>query len=186
MLHEDWVELLTLNLNIKTSPEFLDNNEWHCKQGITSESMKMLNEEFNHFRGLFPLKVFIGGPPVAGKTHFATKLAQSYGIPHLKLLDLITEAVQNNDSFSHEIKAKIEELKDIDVAAYEKTRKKKDPDLDRSTLRPRLPDEMIRRIVKNKINSPACMNKGFIMDGYPKNSSDAQAIFLESTTEQGL
>lgn len=75
VLHEDWVELLTINLNIKASPEFLENNDWHCQQGITSDSMKMLNEEFNHFRGLFPLKVFIGGPPVAGKTHFATKLA---------------------------------------------------------------------------------------------------------------
>lgn len=148
--------------------------------------MQMLNDEFNHFRGLFPLKVFIGGPPVSGKTHFATKLAQSYGIPHLKLLDLITEAVSNNDSISHEIKAKLEELKDIEVAAYEKTRKKKDPDLDRSTLKPMLPDDMIRRIVRNKINSPACMNKGFIMDGYPKNSNDALAIFLEPSTGQSL
>jgi adenylate kinase family enzyme len=54
--------------------------------------MKMLNEEFNHFRGLFPLKVFIGGPPVSGKTHFASRLAQAYGIPHLRILDLIREA----------------------------------------------------------------------------------------------
>ena len=129
----------------------------------------MLNEEFNHFRGLFPLKVFIGGPPVSGKTHFATKLAQNYGIPHLKLNDLIQEAVHANDDLSHEIKAKVEELKDIEVAAYEKTRKKKDPDLDRNSLKPRLPEDIIRRIVRAKMNSPACMNKGFIMDGYPRN-----------------
>jgi 2-phosphoglycerate kinase len=51
--------------------------------------MRMLNLEFNHFRGLFPLKVFIGGPPLAGKTHFASKLAQAYGIPHLKIADLL-------------------------------------------------------------------------------------------------
>jgi len=75
VIHENWVELLSLDLNIKTSPEFLDGSEWHCIDGITPETMKMLNEEFNHFRGLFPLKVFIGGPPVSGKTHFATKLA---------------------------------------------------------------------------------------------------------------
>jgi adenylate kinase len=91
VFHEDWVELLSLNLDIKTSQEFLDGTNWHCKEGITTESMKMLNEEFNHFRVLFPLKVFIGGPPVSGKTHFASKLAQAYGIQHLKILDLIRE-----------------------------------------------------------------------------------------------
>lgn len=141
--------------------------------------MMMLNEEFNHFRGLFPLKVFIGGPPISGKTHFATKLAQSYGIPHLKIADLIHEASNTEDELCEEIRVKVEELKDIEVAAYEKTRKKKDPDLDRNALKPRLPDDILRRIVKAKINSPACMNKGFILDGFPRNATDAQAIFLE-------
>lgn len=75
VIHEEWVELLSLDLAIKTSPEFLDKCEWHCPDGITSETMMKLNEEFNHFRGLFPLKVYIGGPPVSSKTHFATKLA---------------------------------------------------------------------------------------------------------------
>jgi hypothetical protein len=90
VIHEEWVELLSLDLAISTSPEFLEKScEWHCADGITSETMMMLNQEFNHFRGLFPLKVFIGGPPVSSKTHFATKLAQAYGIPHLKIFDMI-------------------------------------------------------------------------------------------------
>ena len=75
-------------------------------------------------------------------------------------------------------------MKDIEVAAYEKTRKKKDPDLDRNSLKPRLPDDILRKIVKVKIHSPACMNKGFIMDGYPKNTNDAVAVFLESITTE--
>ena len=92
VMHEEWVELLMLDLKIQTSPEFLGKAaEWHCPGGITTQSMKMLNEEFNTYRGLFPLKVFIGGPPVSGKTHFATKLAQGYGIPHLMIADLIHE-----------------------------------------------------------------------------------------------
>lgn len=71
-----------------------------------------------------------------------------------------------------EIKAKIEELKDLEVAAYEKTKKKKDPDLDRNSLKPRLPDSILYRIVKAKMSSPACMNKGFILDGYPRKTED--------------
>lgn len=100
VIHEDWVELLSLDLQIKTSPEFLEGANWHCPDGITSDTMPMLNQEFNHFRGLFPLKVFIGGPPLSGKTHFATKLAQAYGIPHLKIKDMIDEAMQAGDDFS--------------------------------------------------------------------------------------
>ena len=173
VIHEDWVELLSLDLQIKTSPEFLEGANWHCPDGITSDTMPMLNLEFNHFRGLFPLKVFIGGPPLSGKTHFATKLAQAYGIPHLKIKDMIDEAMQAGDDFSDQIKAKIEEIKDIEAANYEKTRKKKDPEFDRASCKPRLPDEILRKIVRAKIGSPACMNKGFILDGFPRNANDA-------------
>ena len=51
--------------------------------------MKMLNDEFNFFRGLFPLKIYIGGPPGAGKTHFASKLCESYGVPHITIKSVV-------------------------------------------------------------------------------------------------
>lgn len=76
---------MSLNLRIRLSEE-LDagsSGAWHCAGGITMETMPQLNTEFNHFRGLFPLKVFIGGPPFTGKSHYASELAQGYGIPHL-------------------------------------------------------------------------------------------------------
>jgi hypothetical protein len=48
-----------------------------------------------------------------------------------------------------EIRTKIEELKDITIAEYEKTRnKKKDPELDRATIKVRLPDDILYRIVR--------------------------------------
>ena len=85
--------MLTLNLKLKISPELLRlDSEWHCSGGITSESMKLLNDEFNLYRGLFPLKVFIGGPPGSGKTHYTRLLAESYGIPHLKIDDMVDHA----------------------------------------------------------------------------------------------
>ena len=35
---------------------------WHTKLGIR-RNIRKLNEEFNLFRGLRPVKIFIGGPP---------------------------------------------------------------------------------------------------------------------------
>ena len=71
VIEEEWSEMLSLDLKLETSPELrrLDS-EWHCIGGISSETMKLLNDEFNLFRGLFPLKVFIGGPPGSGKTYY--------------------------------------------------------------------------------------------------------------------
>jgi adenylate kinase len=89
VIEEDWCEFLNLDLKIQTSVVFRDAKFWHCKQGISKQTMPMLNQEFNLYRGLFPLKVFVTGPPASGKTHFSHKLAESYGIPHIKITDLI-------------------------------------------------------------------------------------------------
>ena len=147
MIDEDWAETLTLDLKMTASKEFMDlPSEWHCRSGIVLENMKQLNDEFNLFRSLFPLKVYIGGPPASGKTHFSKQLASSYGIPHLVINDMIkfaTELEEGNE-LGDSIRAAIEELKDNEVASYEKTRKKKDPDIDRSKINVRLPDEILQ------------------------------------------
>lgn len=185
VLNESWVEFLTLDLKMKPSKVFTSGVfQWHSPSGLGPQSMETLNKEFNLFRGLFPLKVFITGPPASGKTHFASKLSESYGVPHIKIGDLIGAAMKQQNSLGDEIRAKIEELKDIAVAEYEKTRnKKKDPELDRATIKVRLPDEILYRIVRLQMNTAACKNKGFILDGYPRTQQDAKNIFLEKLPE---
>lgn len=181
VIDEEWSEMLTLDLTMKISPEFSRiGSDWHCKDGISNETMKLLNDEFNLFRGLFPLKVFIGGPPGSGKSHFTKMLADSYGIPHLTIGDMIDHAKKLKDDLGEEISNRIEELKQEEIDKYEKTRKKKDPDLDKSTIKVRLPNDLLHKLVKAHIGNPACMNKGFILDGYPRNLVDAKAVFLDA------
>jgi len=38
---------------------------------------------------------------------------------------------------------------------------------------------MVYQIVKARIESPACMNKGFILDGYPRNRTNARSVFYD-------
>ena len=108
----------------------------------------MLNEEFNYFRGLFPLKVFITGPPCAGKTFFAKKLNELYGIPHLMVQDIVAMGKALTTPYGKEVAAKIEELKDAAEAEYDKTKKKNMPPFDRASCNPRLPDEVLCELVK--------------------------------------
>ena len=181
VIDEEWSEMLTLNLRMQISPELLRlDSEWHCIGGISDATMKLLNDEFNLYRGLFPLKVFIGGPPGSGKTHYTKLLADSYGIPHLTINDMVDYAKKQKDELGREIAEKIDELKQEEIEKYEKTRKKKDPDLDLATIKVRLPNETLHKLVKARIGGPACMNKGFILDGYPRNIKDAKAIFLDA------
>lgn len=170
VIEEDWCEFLTLDLKMKTSPYLRDASFWHCRQGLCSQTLPLLNQEFNLFRGLFPLKVFITGPPASGKTHFSQKLAEAYGVPHLKIKDLVEMGYKLQDGLGEEIRKKTEEIKDQIVADYDKAKKKKDPELDRNTIKVRLPDDFLYRLVQMQMGSAACKNKGFILDGYPRNA----------------
>jgi len=71
VVDEDWSEFLVIDLKMKTSATFVEADFWHCREGICKSTMPMLNKEFNIFRGLFPLKVFVTGPPASGKTHYS-------------------------------------------------------------------------------------------------------------------
>lgn len=82
------------------------------------------------------------------------------------------------DALGDEIRKKAEEIKDQTVADYDKTKKKKDPELDRNTIKVRLPDEILYKLVRLQMSTAACRNKGFILDGYPRNINDAKHIFL--------
>ena len=140
--------------------------------------MVKLNEEFNYYRGLFPLKVFISGPPCSGKTFFAKKLCADYGIPHITVRDVVETGMNLKDEYGQKLQQKIEELKDQAEADYEKTRKKKDPDFDRENYHPRLTDDIVCELVQIQLNSAGCMNKGFILDGYPRSVDNAKDIFM--------
>ena len=61
----------------------------------------------------------------------------------MHVADMVSEAQTFDDELGQELRDKIEELKDMEMANYEKTRKKKDPDMDRSTLKPRLTDDLL-------------------------------------------
>jgi len=112
---------MTIDLQMKMSEEFVTLGEgWHCSEGINEDTLQLLNEEFNMFRGLFPLKVSIGGPPTVGKTHYASKLASSYGIPHLKLAGMVDHAVKEKSKLGDMVREKIEILKDQVLEEYEK------------------------------------------------------------------
>ncbi len=69
-------------------------------------------------------------------------------MPHIKIGELVQMGYKMQDALGEEIRKKAEEIKDQTVADYDKTKKKKDPELDRNTIKVRLPDEILYRLIK--------------------------------------
>ncbi len=62
---------MSLNLRFKMSSVFETADFWHNKEGINKNTIKLLNREFNLYRGLFPIRILLRGPPASGKSYYA-------------------------------------------------------------------------------------------------------------------
>lgn len=190
---------LSINIKCKTSKVFDDTKEddedqedfekrcfkWHCEFGIP-ENLEKLRTEFTKYRNLKAQKILITGPPASGKTHLATIISKYYNLPHIKIQDIVEfgKNLPAGDDLGEEVKAKIEEVKDKMIEDHEEAMKKvkgrkKEPPLDRNNLNPKLPDELIVKILKRRLRDNICRNRGYILDGYPRGFNDSQSAFVE-------
>lgn len=93
---------------------------------------------------------------------------------------------ESEDELVNEIKAKIEELRDAEVAKIEAERELIDPqpeegfpEIDRESLKIRLPDEILYKLLKLALIENDCRNRGYILDGYPRTYKNACEVFLQ-------
>lgn len=96
------------------------------------------------------------GPPGAGKGTQAVLLTKKFNLPHISTGDLLRQAVKQQTPLGVEAKSYI----------------------DKGEL---VPDNLVTNLVKDKLTS-IDMEKGFILDGFPRNISQAESldIFLDS------
>lgn len=76
----------------------------------------------------------------------------------------------------------VEELreKEVERMAEEYEAKKKDDDedfdpesVDRESLKIRIPNEILYKLLQIHLNRNACRNRGYILDGFPRTFKDA-------------
>jgi adenylate kinase len=89
-----------------------------------------------------------------------------------------------------EIKAKVEDLIEKEYQIREQENQKKNKNkrgyvpIDRATIQVRIPDDIIQKLCKMKLNENICRNNGFVLDGYPRSYKDARDIFLEKNPNE--
>ena len=92
--------------------------------------------------------IFIA-PPAAGKGTHSTLIEEKYGIPHISTGDLLRGARKANDE-----RAKL--ISDL---------------IEKGML---VPDEIVLELLKERLAQEDCKN-GYILDGFPRNTSQAEA-----------
>lgn len=171
-------------LNISFDPEGSWQSgagiELTCSAGLGGEFDK-IRSEFVLNRGLKPLRSLVLGPPGAGKSLFSKQLAEKFYLPYITLGDIIQETLAKGDEFAEQVKATMSE--NVDAGKGKKAAKKpaakpkKGAKVYKPDERPRIPVDMIATMVKNKLKSSACRNKGFVLDGFPQTLEQAQKLF---------
>ncbi|PKM83728.1 MAG: adenylate kinase [Firmicutes bacterium HGW-Firmicutes-13] len=101
------------------------------------------------------MRLILLGPPGAGKGTQAERIVKKYNIPHISTGDIFRAALREGTEMG--LKAK----------GY----------MDKGQL---VPDEVVVGVVTERLRKPDC-NKGFLLDGFPRNVNQAEA--LDKVTE---
>ncbi|MDD4979907.1 MAG: adenylate kinase [Candidatus Omnitrophica bacterium] len=96
------------------------------------------------------MKIILLGPPGAGKGTQAKVLAEKLGLPHISTGDILRQNVSGNTPLG-------KQAQDF---------------MNRGAL---VPDELVTQMLSERINQ-SDTQRGFILDGYPRNISQAEAL----------
>ena len=96
------------------------------------------------------MRLVLLGPPGAGKGTYASRLTVKLGVPHISTGDMVREEIKKQTDLGRKIKE------------YS----------DRGAL---VPDEIIIKLLANRLRKSDC-DKGFILDGFPRTISQAEAL----------
>ncbi len=102
------------------------------------------------------MRLILLGPPGAGKGTQAERIVEKYNIPHISTGDIFRAALREGTEMG--LKAK----------GY----------MDKGQL---VPDEIVVGVVTERLRKPDCQ-KGFLLDGFPRNVHQAEA--LDKVTEK--
>uniref|UniRef100_A0A8D3D2P4 Adenylate kinase 7b n=1 Tax=Scophthalmus maximus TaxID=52904 RepID=A0A8D3D2P4_SCOMX len=145
---------------------------WVCDSGLV-DNMEQVVEEYRLTRGLLPVRLCVLGPPAVGKSTVSRRICERYKLHHITLKETLSEtiaqledAVMNSDvdGENEDSVAEAQELLDSLKESMEPGGGVLD-------------DQLLVKMVKDKLTSNPCRNQGFVLDDLPSTYEQAKQLF---------
>lgn len=149
------------------------------------KNISKIKDEFIASNKLSQIKICVLGGPYVGKTYIAKRLAHNYNIPYINAEQLVQYFIDLKNSFSEEITAFLEQKKEELFAKatedYEK-RKKQGKVVEKTSpikedIHVSVSDKLLIRMLKIRLNMNDCINRGYVIDGFPNSHQTASKLF---------
>lgn len=105
----------------------------------------------------FPRRLIVMGGPASGKGTQCQAIAEKYGLVHLSTGDMLRQVV-SSESVDNEGTPHIIAIKSC---------------MEQGKL---IPDDIVVRLVLDRLRAPDCEKQGWILDGFPRTSNQARAL----------
>nr|XP_019958624.1 PREDICTED: adenylate kinase 7-like [Paralichthys olivaceus] len=155
---------------------------WLCESGLVDQ-IELVVEEYRQTRKLLPIRLCVLGPPAVGKSTVSKLICERYKLHHITLEETISETITEleNTVKNSDVDA---ENEDSAAEAQELLHTLKDNMEQNGGL---LDDELLVKVLKDKLMSNQCRNQGFVLDGLPKTYEQAKELFSadEHESEDG-
>ncbi|KAL6105058.1 ak7 [Pungitius sinensis] len=171
------VEIDSLLVNLRMQGVHLKelfSIDWLCETGLVN-NMELVVEEYQKARGLLPLRLCVLGPPAVGKSTVSRQISEYYKVQHVTLKETISETISHLED-----NVRNADVVEENSAAKELLNSLKDSMEQYGGL---LDDQLLVKVVRNKLMSPPCRNQGFVLDGFPKTYEQAKELFYAEERE---
>ncbi|XP_053330585.1 adenylate kinase 7 [Spea bombifrons] len=173
-----------LLVNLRMEAVFLKENfnvNWVAQTGLV-ENIESVIRDYKETRGLLPIRICVLGPPAVGKTTVSELLCKHYKLHHIKIKDVIAEAIERLERLVKSAEEEEEEGEESTENWQEILDGVKE---NMEQNGGRLDDSYVIKFVREKLKSMPCQNQGYVLDGYPKTYEQAKELFnLEEGGEE--
>jgi adenylate kinase len=135
---------------IRLQPAAIDELgfEWHMKEGLLAH-LPAVVQEYRHARKINALRLVVHGNDDLAMHALAQAVAAEYKLPHIHAASAVAKAAGGSDDLAAEIKAAGASVSDALTA----------------------------KILSRELTSVACLNQGYVLEGFPQNLEQALLLF---------
>ncbi|XP_077411419.1 adenylate kinase 7 isoform X10 [Vanacampus margaritifer] len=147
---------------------------WLCEFGLV-ENIELVVEEYRQTRGLLPIRMCVLGPPAVGKSSVSQQICNHYKLHHIKLNETISETISHLELMVKNTPSDAENEESTSVIeAQELLNIVKDNMEQNGGF---LDDQVLVKVLMDKLMTNPCKNQGFVLDGFPKTYDQAKELF---------